>query len=160
MKNKLSLSLIACCLSTTLNATSLFTNDMIKLFNDDFFNTAHNQYIVNFQTASPKMNLFEKIDKYIFEFELVGLNKKDIKVSVNDKNLLTISGTKKKLSKNDQQEMIIQEHFYGSFSRSISLPNNINKDTIKVSYKNGILQIIIEKDLTKNKQKIKFLTID
>jgi len=56
--------------------------------------------------------------------------------------------------------MIRQEHFYGSFNRNISLPDDIDRDTIKVTYKDGILSVIVNKDLKKSKNKTKILTIE
>ena len=67
---------------------------------------------------------------------------------------------KKSLSKNEQKNMIRQEHFYGSFNRNISLPDDIDRENIKVSYKNGILTITINKDMTKTKNKTKILNIE
>ena len=43
----------------------------------------------------PKMNAFENEKQYIFKFELAGIEKKDIKVSISNQNILSISGEKK-----------------------------------------------------------------
>ena len=84
----------------------------------------------------------------------------DIKVSITNQNILSISGVKKSLSKDEQKNMIRQEHFYGSFNRSISLPDDINTQNIKVTYKNGILIVTIEKDSNRNNNKTKILNIE
>ena len=70
------------------------------------------------------------------------------------------SGEKKSLSKDEQKNMIRQEHFYGSFNRSISLPDDIDRENIKVTYKDGIVSVIIAKDLKKSKNKTQILNIE
>ena len=150
MLNKLMLSGIAFFLGSTLHATPFFVQDIEKFFNNDsFFSTPYNYYKLQLSTTYPKMNLFQEDKRYIFEFELAGIDKKDINVTITDKNILTISGTKKRLSKEEKKNIIKQERYYGSFSRTISLPDDINAKKIKITYKEGILKIIIEKILVK-----------
>lgn len=160
MTKKLLASSLALTLATTLNATSFFTTDFdnhYKNFNDEIAMFFNNDTL--FKTY-PKMNAFENDKQYIFKFELAGIEKKDIKVSITNQNILTISGEKKSLSKDEQKNMIRQEHFYGSFNRSISLPDDIDRENIKVTYKNGIVSVIIAKDLKKSKNKTQILNIE
>ena len=160
MTKKLLTSSLALTLATTLNATSFFTTDLdnhVKSFNDEIAMFFNNDAIFK---SYPKMNAFENEKQYIFKFELAGIEKKDIKVSISNQNILSISGKKKSLSKNEQKNMIRQEHFYGSFNRNISLPDDIDRENIKVSYKNGILTITINKDMTKTKNKTQILNIE
>ncbi len=160
MTKKLLASSLALTLATTLNATSFFTTDFdnhYKNFNDEIAMFFNNDTL--FKTY-PKMNAFENDKQYIFKFELAGIEKKDIKVSITNQNILTISGEKKSLSKDEQKNMIRQEHFYGSFNRSISLPDDIDKENIKVTYKDGIVSVIIAKDLKKSKNKTQILNIE
>ena len=160
MTKKILASSLALTLATTLNATSFFTTDFdnhYKNFNDEIAMFFNNDTL--FKTY-PKMNAFENDKQYIFKFELAGIEKKDIKVSISNKNILSISGEKKSLSKDEQKNMIRQEHFYGSFNRAISLPDNIDRDNIKVTYKDGIVSVIIQKDITKTKNQTKILNIE
>ncbi len=150
MTKKLLTSSLALTLATTLNATSFFTTDLdnhVKSFNDEIAMFFNNDAIFK---SYPKMNAFENEKQYIFKFELAGIEKKDIKVSISNQNILAISGKKKSLTKEEQKDMIRQEHFYGSFSRNISLPDDIDRDNIKVTYKDGVLSVTINKDLKKN----------
>jgi HSP20 family protein len=93
------------------------------------------------------MNSFEDKDSYRFEFNLAGFDKNDIKVTINSQNILTIKGVKKQLSKQDKKNLLKQEQFCGSFSRSISLPSDIDKNKINLTYNNGVLKIVIQKDI-------------
>lgn len=160
MTKKILASSLALTLATTLNATSFFTTDFdnhYKNFNDEIAMFFNNDTL--FKTY-PKMNAFENDKQYIFKFELAGIEKKDIKVSITNQNILTISGEKKSLSKDEQKNMLRQEHFYGSFNRSISLPDDIDRENIKVTYKDGIVSVIIAKDLKKSKNKTQILNIE
>ncbi len=161
MRKKILLSSLALCLGSSLNAASFFTTDFdnhYKSFDDEiklFFNNDS-----FFRNSYPKINIFENKKYYTFKFELPGIDKKDIRVSISHQNILTVSGSKKELSKSEKKEMIKQEHFYGSFSRSISLPDDINSKDIKVTYKNGILTITVQKDLKKRDNRTRILTIE
>lgn len=172
MKNKIISSLAALGLATSLNATSFFTterdnnyiefhNDIIKFFNNDsFFTTPYKTYSMNYSSSYPKMNAFENDKNYTFKFELSGIDKKNIKVTITDQNILTIIGKKQELSKEEKNNMIRQEHYYGSFSRSISLPDDIDTNKIKVKHDNGVLNVIVNKDTKKIKKGVRTLAID
>jgi len=171
MKNKLISSLLALGLATSLNASSFFSadehdnyakfhNEIIKLLNgDSFFTAPHKEYTMQF-SSYPKMNAFENEKDYTFQFEVSGIEKKDIKVTLTDQNILTIEGKKKELSKEEKKNMIRQEHFYGSFKRSISLPDDIDPNKIKVKYEHGIVTVTIQKDMKKARKGVKTLPID
>lgn len=172
MKKKFLLAGLAICITTSLNAISLFNNsddnhynqiqkEISSFFNNDsFFTTPYHHYKINLSSSYPKMNVFENEKSYTFEFELAGIDKKDIKVTISDQNILTITGTKKELSKEEKKELIRQERFFGTFSRSMSLPDDINSNEIDLKYNNGILKIVVEKDMKKAKKGIRTLSID
>jgi len=172
MKKRIILACLALGLINTLNADSFFNTEnneqykkfhqeLSKFFNDDnLFKIPYEQYKMNFINAYPKMNVFENEKDYTFKFELAGFDKKDIIVTISDQNLLTIKGQTKKFSKEEKKNLIKQEHHFGEFSRSVSLPEDINAKKIQVSYDNGILQVVIQKDSTKHKEKIRTLQID
>ena len=172
MRNKIISSIVALGMATTINATPLFINDVdnnyrqfhneiIKLFNDDgILGKPLTEYRKYISLSYPKMNVFENEKNYVFKFELAGIEKKDIKVTITDENVLTVTGEKKELSKDEQKNLIRQEHYYGSFARSISLPDDIDSNKIKVKYDNGILKVTIDKDAKKIKKGIRNLSID
>ncbi len=170
MKNKIILSAIGLCLASSLSATSLFSDsfntnfdkEIEKFFNEDsFFAIPSSRYKINILNSTyPKMNLFENDKKYTFEFELAGIDKENIKVSIDEHNILKVSGEKKELTKDEKKDMVRQERFYGSFSRSISLPDDIDREKIAVTHNNGILKVVVTKDSKKIKNKVKILPIN
>jgi HSP20 family protein len=167
MKRKILSTAVALAAGCTLAIGTLHGDDFHKRFHDeiaDFFND--NGFVspprfgkIHF-AQYPKMNLFEDEKSYTFEYELAGIDKKDIKVEVSGDNILTVSGSKKELTKEEQKGLIRQERFHGTFTRSFSLPDDINKDEIKVSHENGILKVIVTKDKAKSKETTRVIEIE
>jgi len=171
MKRKFLLFSLALGLSSSLSANPFFNhhnnsyekihNEFIKFFNDDsFFKTPYEDYKLKFINTYPKMDIFENKKDYIFKYSLPGMDKKDIEVTISDKNLLTVKGEKKKLTKQEKEQIIRQEHYFGVFSRSISLPKDVDTKDIQVQYENGILKVTIKKDASKIEDRIRKLTIN
>lgn len=102
----------------------------------------------------PTVDISENDESVEISFELPGISLKDIHLeSKND--TLTISG-KKEFNKEDRKRHYhAVEHSYGSFSRSFSIPANVDKESISSEYKNGLLNITLPK-----KEESKARTID
>lgn len=97
----------------------------------------------------PQIDVHEETDRYWISAELPGIAKEDVKVKVNDENMLIISGEKHKIFEEkdgeDDKRLIRSERSYGSFTRSFILPENVDKDSIKAKYENGVLNLEILK---------------
>jgi len=72
------------------------------------------------------------------------MDKKDFKLDLNH-NVLTISSEKMEKKEDDNKKFTRREFRYSSFHRSFTLPNSVNEEGIKASYKEGILNISIPK---------------
>ena len=96
---------------------------------------------------APTLDVYDKKDRLVAKAELPGMDKKDIKISVEG-DVLSIKGETKKDEEVNEKDYYCCERAYGSFYRSVSLPVAVEKDKIKASYKNGILTI----DLPKTKE--------
>jgi len=105
---------------------------------------------------SPAVDLIDKQDKLVAKVELPGVEKKDVKLSLNDSNL-TIQGEMKKDEESKKEDYYYRERAYGNYSRTISLPTEIDKERIKAKFKNGILEITMPK---KPEVKPKEITIE
>lgn len=136
-------------------------NTMRNIF-DDFFNAAsqsHRNRSRNWEKGGiwvPATDLVDKKDKLIALIELPGVEKKDVKISLSDNNL-TIQGEIEKDKETNKDDYYCCERAYGSYSRTIALPTEIDKDRIKAKFKNGILEITLPK---KPERKPKEITID
>ncbi|MBN1596422.1 Hsp20/alpha crystallin family protein [candidate division FCPU426 bacterium] len=92
----------------------------------------------------PAVEIVEKKDSYEMEVELPGVDKKDVKLKLDD-NVLTIEGEKKALQDAEGDDYKVCERCYGTFSRSFTLPYTADKNKIAAEYKNGILHLSIAK---------------
>jgi HSP20 family protein len=92
----------------------------------------------------PAIDVFEKEGNIEIELEAPGIKEEDLKIKVED-GMLIISG-ERKFEKEDKKENYYRmERSYGSFSRSFSLPDNIERDKIGAKYENGLLKITLPK---------------
>ena len=95
-------------------------------------------------TAYPKVNVYEYDDKVGIIAEIPGLDKKDLKIEVED-GILIISGDKHGLFDDEGAKVIRKELKHSSFKRSFELGEQLNGDKIKASFKDGLLSIAIPK---------------
>jgi len=106
---------------------------------------------------APAVDIYEKGDEIVVKANIPGVNKDDIKVSVVG-NTLTIRGEKK------QEEEVKEENYYclerasGAFSRTITLPNDVEGEKTKANYKDGVLELRIPKHERAKAKEIKIST--
>jgi HSP20 family protein len=105
---------------------------------------------------SPSIDIYEEGDDVVVKTELPGMDKKDIDVNLSE-NRITISGEKKKEEKVDKKNYYRLERSHGSFSRTFTLPAEVQTDKAKASFKKGILEVRIPKteQARKRVQKLK-----
>lgn len=92
----------------------------------------------------PAVNVLEENDKYILELAAPGLKKSDFKINL-DNQMLTIYSEKKEEKQKNKKNYSRHEFSYHSFSRSFSLPDDIEEDKITAKYENGILTVELPK---------------
>lgn len=102
---------------------------------------------------APATDLIDKKDRIVARVELPGVEKKDVKISVNDNNL-TIQGEIEKDKETKKEDYYCCERAYGTYSRTISLPTEVDQDKIKAKFKNGILEITMPKKPEKKPREI------
>jgi HSP20 family protein len=93
---------------------------------------------------TPSIDVTETDKQFEITAELPGLEEKDVQVNVAD-NVLTIQGEKKAAKEEKDKSYRIFERRYGSFMRSLELPNGVDADAIKATLTNGVLNVIIPK---------------
>lgn len=98
---------------------------------------------------SPRVDIMEDDKNLVFQAELPGIAKEDVKVTINQDKVLVIKGDKKRdemADENADDKCFIKcERNYGSFARSFMLPDNVKDDSIKAKFENGVLEIVLEK---------------
>ncbi|HDK27492.1 MAG TPA: Hsp20/alpha crystallin family protein [Candidatus Atribacteria bacterium] len=93
---------------------------------------------------SPLVDVIDKKDSILVKAELPGVDKKDVKISLSE-NTLTIRGERKEEKEIKKEDYYCCERAFGTYSRSITLPVEVDKTKAKATFKNGILEITLPK---------------
>jgi HSP20 family protein len=93
---------------------------------------------------APAVDVYEDANNVFVKAELPGLTDKDVDVNIVD-NTLVIRGEKKKEEEKKEQNYYRIERSYGAFQRSIPLPNAVEPEKVKASFKGGVLEIEMPK---------------
>lgn len=117
---------------------------------DEFFNDVVR---TNRDSFVPGIDISETDNQFLISAELPGMKKEDIDISV-DNGRLSISGERKFEKEEEGKTFHRVETSYGSFNRSFQLPDNVDAESVKATYENGILNISIEKAEDKVNKKI------
>jgi len=104
-----------------------------------------------FEGKSPSVDVIERDDAVIVKAELPGVDKKDIDVSVTS-NTVTIKGSTSHEEKEEKGDYYRCEMSRGSYSRTLSLPADVDEAKAKAKLKDGILELTLPK-LTKSKRR-------
>jgi len=102
----------------------------------------------------PSLDVSETKKDIVVKAELPGIDPKDIDISLTN-DLLTIKGEKKQEKEEKEENYHLFERSYGSFTRSIRLPREVQSDKINASYKNGVLKVTLPKSEEAKKKEIK-----
>ncbi len=93
---------------------------------------------------APAANISETGAEYLIKAELPEVSKEDVKVTVDD-GVITISGERRNELEHKDEKLHRIESFYGSFSRSFRLPDDVDVSGIQAESKNGILKVRVPK---------------
>ena len=136
-------------------------NDMndLSLFNSlfDDFGDAYNLPSFSLKKAfySPKVDVKEDDSNYTLEMDLPGKTDKDVKIEL-DRNVLTISSEAesakeessedkkdKKAKDENKEKWLIKERTYTQFSRSFTVPDDVDSEKLTANVKNGVLTVVM-----------------
>ncbi len=100
---------------------------------------------------APRMDVAESMGAYHLSLELPGISEKDVEIEMHE-GVLTIRGEKKAEEKKEGKSWHRVERTYGSFQRSISLPQGIDEEGVTATFRNGILEIDVLKSAKKQEK--------
>ena len=110
-----------------------------SLFNDMLCNDSG----LNYSANAPRVDVKEEESAYTLEMELPGRSENDVNIELDHDNLTIAS--KKEEAKEDKKDKktkyILKERRNASFERRFKLPDDVDKESIKANFKNGILTI-------------------
>jgi HSP20 family protein len=96
------------------------------------------------QAWRPTADIAETDTAYVIKAELPEVPKEDVEVTVHD-GIINIRGERRYEKTDDSEQQHRVESFYGQFSRSFSLPADVDESGIKAESKDGVLKVILPK---------------
>lgn len=115
-----------------------FSRDVDRLF-DAFFGGGEQS-----RRWVPAIDLVEGEDHFVLKADLPGLSEDDVSIEVQD-GMLTISGERKAEHESRERGWYRVERAFGSFSRSLTLPDGVDADAISAKFDRGVLEVTIPK---------------
>ncbi|MCF6157147.1 MAG: Hsp20/alpha crystallin family protein [wastewater metagenome] len=122
---------------------SSLQEEMNRMFDRFFRGWDLSEFGIETGTWIP-IDLSETADKIIMKAEIPGIDPKEIDISIRD-NTLLIKGEKREEKEEKGKTFYRVERRYGNFARSIDLPASVDMDKITAEYKNGVLEITLQK---------------
>jgi HSP20 family protein len=92
---------------------------------------------------SPQVEVFEREGQLVVRADLPGLSKDDVKVEVTD-DAIMITGERRQEHEEKREGYYHSERSYGTFRRSIPLPEGVNADNANATFRNGVLEITMQ----------------
>ena len=129
-----------------MNELALF-NDLFNGFEDDGYLMP--SFNLRKAFTAPKVDVKEEKDAYLLEMDLPGKTDSDINIELN-RNVLTISSQTKSEKEEKQEEKaeakdagkyLIKERYYSKFSRSFTLPEDVDSENLSAKVTNGVLTV-------------------
>lgn len=129
-------------------------DDFFKPWNEWFDNGGIWGKMINL----PAVNITEHKDQYEVALAVPGMKKEDFKIDV-DGNMLTISSEKEETKEEKEKKFTRKEYNYSSFSRTFTLPEEINKEKIEAMYEDGVLKIALPRKEEEKKPSAKHIAV-
>ena len=102
------------------------------------------QVRTSFEMPSPAIDIVEEPTGYKLTAELPGMEEKDIELVVSG-DTVTLKGEKKQETEHKDKNYTLSERSYGSFRRSFSLPDGVDRDRISAEFGKGVLTVQLPK---------------
>jgi HSP20 family protein len=91
---------------------------------------------------TPQIEVRQRGNELVVRADLPGIKKEDVNVEVND-GMLTISGERRQEDTEEREGFYRSERSYGTFYRSIPLPEGVTEDQISASFEDGVLEVVV-----------------
>ncbi len=126
------------------NPFAMLRREMDSMFDNFFRGFELEPFEGRIGTFAPRIDVSETDREITVSAELPGLDEKDIDVSLSD-DMLTIKGEKKDEKEDKGKDYYRMERSYGSFSRTIPLPVEVQADKVDATFKKGVLTVTLPK---------------
>jgi HSP20 family protein len=136
-----------------LREFSTLQNEMNRLFNTVFDAPSAGNGGSTLRRWMPAMDLVETADHFVLRADLPGLTEEDVKIEFED-GTLTVSGERNAEHEAKGEGYYRVERAFGSFSRSLTLPQGIDPEAVSASFDRGVLEVSIPKPEEKKPRRI------
>src|SRR3954468_18899024 len=136
-----------------LREFSTLQNEMNRLFNTVFDAPPAGGNGGTLRRWMPAMDLVETDQHFVLRADLPGLSEQDVNIEVEDR-VLTISGERNAEHEGSKEGFHRVERAFGSFSRSLTLPEGIDPEAVAASFDRGVLEVQIPKPEERKPRKI------
>lgn len=123
---------------------AILRRDIDSVFDNFYRGFNMEPFESRFGAFSPNVDVTENDKEIKVSAELPGMDEKDIDISLN-RDTLTIRGEKKEEKEQKGKDFYRMERSYGSFSRTIPLPAEVETDKIEAQLKKGVLTVTLPK---------------
>ena len=128
-------------------------NEMNRLFNTVFEAPTPGNGGATMRRWMPAMDLVETDDHFVLRADLPGMKEDDVKIEFDD-GTLTVSGERKAEHESKNEGYYRVERAFGSFSRSLTLPQGVDPEAVEASFDKGVLEVRIPKPEQRKPRKI------
>ena len=101
----------------------------------------------------PAMDLLETDDSFVLRADLPGMTEQDLTIELED-NVLTVSGERKGEHEEKREGYLRVERAFGGFSRSLTLPQGVDPESVSAHFDKGVLEVRIPKPEQRKPRKI------
>jgi len=119
-------------------------SEMNRLFNTVFDPPAPGNGGSTMRRWMPAMDLVETDEHFVLRADLPGMTEEDIKIELED-GTLTVSGERKAEHESENEGYYRVERAFGSFSRSLTLPQGVDAEAVTANFDRGVLEVRIPK---------------
>src|SRR3954453_14329821 len=127
-----------------LRELTTLQNEMNRLFGTVFDTPAQASNGGTLRRWMPAMDLVETGDHFVLRADLPGLSEENVNIEVEDR-VLTISGERQAEHEASKEGYHRVERAFGSFSRSLTLPEGVDAESVSASFDRGVLEVRIPK---------------
>jgi HSP20 family protein len=133
--------------------------EMNRLFDTFFANGRSNGADSGSRRWVPAMDLMETDDALVLKADLPGLERDDVSIEVKD-NVLTVAGERKAEHSEKADGFYRVERAFGSFARSLTLPDGIDAEQVAASFDRGVLEVRIPKPAERKPHRVEIAAGD
>jgi len=126
---------------------------MNRLFRDSYGNEGREEALSNTAFAPP-VDVYEDEHGVTLKIEVPGIDENDIDVRIEN-NTLTVHGERKFEKEEKEENYRRVERQYGSFTRTFSLPNTVDQESVQADYDKGVLKVKLTKKAEAKPKQIK-----